>query len=104
MEELGFKGISTGKRCGQVDRESKLKYLQEHVKYLNCVCTIKNLELLDRKDPFIVVWFHEYDFYDIDPQKGIMSLDELDQLFEWIASKVNIKSRTIGDSMDTYST
>ena len=33
-----------------------------------------------------------------------MSLDELDQLFEWIASKVNIKSRTIGDSMDTYST
>ncbi len=104
LEELGFKGISTGKRCGQVDRESELKYLPGTCKISELRSTIKNLELLDRKDPFIVVWFHEYDFYDIDPQKGIMSLDELDQLFEWIASKVNIKSRTIGDSMDTYST
>ena len=104
INELGFKGISTGKRCGPVDKESDLKYLPGTCKISELRDTIKNLELLDRKDPFIVVWFHEYDFYDVDPQKGIMNLDELDQLFEWISSKVNIKSRTIGESMDTYST
>ena len=104
LNELAFKGISTGKRCGPVDKESELKYLPGTCKISELRDTIKNLELLECQDPFIVVWFHEYDFYDVDSQKGIMNLEELDQLFEWVSSKVNIKSRTIGESMNTYLT
>lgn len=45
--------------------------------------------------PVIIALFHEYDFREVDPVRGNITLVEISQLLDWVASRPEIKTTTI---------
>lgn len=94
LETLSFDCISAS-MAGKAGAGSTLKFVPS-------TCGLpglrKAVERARREagKPMVVVLMHPYDFTEIDKERGVISVDLLDEIVEWAASQGDVRIRTVG--------
>lgn len=99
LEKLNFNVLSAG-RDGVMSRSTKLKILPS-------TCSLKRLRSAIQqaractsiRRPIIVVLFHEFEFLDIDQERGLITLEEFSNLISWLSSQKDIRVLSIGQAV-----
>lgn len=89
LEELGFKCILPG-QYGDIKESSKIKILPTSCNLLNLRDAIESARHVPDAQPVIVVLFHEYDFFEINREKGKFSYQNFFELMEWTTSQKDV--------------
>ncbi|NBB84985.1 MAG: DUF2334 domain-containing protein [Bacteroidetes bacterium] len=90
LTDTGFTGLSSGGRFGGVLSNG-------HLQYLPATCTAIHLKEVveagrNTSDPapIIVVVLHEYEFAEVDPERGVLSFGDFDRLLRWVADQPDL--------------
>lgn len=90
LEELGFSTISAGIQ-GEADGNSLLNFLP-------ATCDLSQLRdavIVARSSsdtqPVVVVLFHQFDFLEIDPERGKLDFPDFEKLLAWVTSQKDIR-------------
>jgi peptidoglycan/xylan/chitin deacetylase (PgdA/CDA1 family) len=98
IQKLKFSTLTAG-RNGAVSKTTQVKIIPS-------TCSLKRLPTaiqqartgtVDHR-PIIVVLFHEFEFLDIDPQRGLISFQEFSNLISWLRSQEDIRILSIGQA------
>lgn len=94
LEKLGFKSISASE-CGDTKGSSPLKFLPATFNLLRLRDAVKLAKHIPDVQPVIVVLFHQYDFLEIDRERGKLTYQDFLELLAWITSQKDIQVRSI---------
>ncbi len=101
LEELRFECLSAGPRFGAVKKRGALRYLP-------ATCLLPSLrEVLNTdqnradNEAVIVALFHAYDFVEVEPDRGVMSLADLKELLEWMIAREGVKIVSVNSAVET---
>ena len=50
-------------------------------------------------EPIILVLIHAYDFREVSPERGRLTLDDLDALFAWLSTQTDLVTKTVGQTV-----
>jgi peptidoglycan/xylan/chitin deacetylase (PgdA/CDA1 family) len=89
LEQLQFENISAN-MLGPAKEISALKFLPATCNLSTIETAIQSARLIDDFQPVLVLMFHDYEFTDVDRQKGKLSYDEFDNLLEWLSTQKDI--------------
>jgi hypothetical protein len=98
LKALRFSTISAD-RTGVAEKNSKLKFLP-------CTCSMRRLKesaiqsarnILELQ-PVIVVLFHDFEFLDIDANRGMLTLQEFADLVRWLKSQEDVRILSISQA------
>lgn len=101
LVDLGFTCISTGPRFGPIISDRSLSYIPALCKITNLRSVIEKVQNIKSEKAWIVVWFHEYDFLEVSPDRALNKLDIgfVEDLFSWIGSQADIATMTLGQAI-----
>jgi len=94
LEKLDFKTISAGE-CSDATEVSTLKFLPATCDLLHLRNVIKSAKHDPDIQPVIIVLFHQYDFLEINREKGKFTYQDFLKLLAWVTSQKDIHIRTI---------
>lgn len=94
VEKLGFKCFSASESV-KAPESSILKFAPATCDLFELRQTVELARRVPDRQPVIVVLFHEYDFLEIDKEKGRLSYKEFLELMAWITSQQDIHIMTI---------
>jgi len=94
LKKLDFKSISAGE-CGDAKKSSSLKFLPATCNLLRLRDAVKLAKHIPDVQPVIVVLFHQYDFLEIDIERGKFTYQDFLELLAWVTSQKDIQVRSI---------
>jgi hypothetical protein len=90
LEALGFSTLSADGGGGAVEN-SKVNFLPMSCELRQLRNAVERLKTSSDNQPIIVVLFHQYDFKEIDENRGFITLQEFSNLLNWLKSQENIR-------------
>jgi peptidoglycan/xylan/chitin deacetylase (PgdA/CDA1 family) len=94
LEKLEFRTLSAGE-VGDAKESSPLKFLPVTCHLIHLREAVSSALFVPDLQPVIVVSFHEYDFHEIDEERGNLTFRDFVELLAWVMSQKNIQVRTI---------
>ncbi|MBT6050162.1 MAG: DUF2334 domain-containing protein [Candidatus Scalindua sp.] len=93
-EKLGLKCFSSSELV-EAPESSIIKFAPSTYNLLQLRPTIELARRIPDKQPVIVVLFHEYDFLEIDKERGWLTYKKFQKLMAWITSQHDIHIMTV---------
>ena len=90
LEETGFTTISAAKK-GMVDKGSDLNFLPFSCTLTELQDAVKAARKSSDKQPLVVVLLHDYDFLDINQEKGELTFQEFTNLINWVSTQKDVR-------------
>lgn len=97
LEEHGFLTLSGGKN-GTVAADTMLSFLPASCDLSRIREAVDTASISPENQPVIVVLFHEYDFLEVDNERGSITFKEFDDLLSWIKAQDNLRLLSIGQA------
>ncbi|RQW89289.1 MAG: DUF2334 domain-containing protein [Geobacter sp.] len=94
LENHGFTVVSAN-RYGVAKKSSSLRYLPVTCELDEVRKAVESAGRVHDGQAVIGVMFHEFDFSDIDKQRGKISFDEFANLLDWLAARGNVRVMSI---------
>jgi predicted deacetylase len=90
LEERGFHLIS-GSAYSPVKQSTTIRYLPATTNLKEVRLAVDEARKATRADPVVVVLFHLYDFTEVEPRTGAVSIDYLKNEVEWASTQDDIE-------------
>jgi peptidoglycan/xylan/chitin deacetylase (PgdA/CDA1 family) len=100
LAELGFRAISAALR-GPVALDSPLRFVPETAALPDLRAAVTAARDSRDPHPLVVVLFHRYDFRENNPDFGVLTLADLDDLVGWVSAQPDIQTRSIEEAVET---
>lgn len=97
LETAGFKYISANS-TGITKESSGIKYLPMTTTLLDLPDAVRSARKFSNTQPVIVVFFHPFEFVEIDNKRGIITYQNFVELLKWIKSQEDVSFSTIGET------
>jgi peptidoglycan/xylan/chitin deacetylase (PgdA/CDA1 family) len=97
VEEAGFTVLSSA-LYSLSDKQRNLVILPETIDLIGFRSAVVSAEKSSCAGSVIVVLFHPYDFMEIDPERGVLTLPQFTALLDWVSSRPGIQSLFISEA------
>lgn len=97
LEAAGFKYISADSK-GIMKESSEIKYLPMTTTLLDLSDAVRKARKISNIQPVIVVFFHPFEFVEIDNKRGVIIDQNFVELLKWIKSQGDVSFSTISET------
>ncbi|MGA2435629.1 MAG: DUF2334 domain-containing protein, partial [Bryobacteraceae bacterium] len=98
LDSLGFIGISAGK-CGAVEGGLSLRFLPATCSLTGLKGAVAAARRASAPSSIVTVLFHPSDFRDHSPARGVLTIEELDVLLDWVCVQPDLEVLPVSECM-----
>lgn len=102
IEQFGFRNISAD-RFGVLEIPSNINFFPSTCDILQIKEAIKSSRNSNNEPTIILALFHEYDFKEVKPKEGVLKIDDLTYILQWVNNQDDLQVLTINDLADKIS-
>jgi len=99
LDSLGFKVLSAGRK-GVTNKSSQLRVLPGTCGITEVGNVVTAARESSEPEPVIVVLFHEFDFIEIDQERGRLEWSDFIDLVSWLTSQKDIRLSTLRETAE----
>jgi peptidoglycan/xylan/chitin deacetylase (PgdA/CDA1 family) len=99
LTDTGFTGLSSGGRFGGVLSNGRLEYLPATCTAIHLKEVVEAARNTSDPAPIIVVVLHEYEFTEVDPERGVLSFDDFERLLRWVTDQPDLTVQPMSELM-----
>jgi peptidoglycan/xylan/chitin deacetylase (PgdA/CDA1 family) len=98
-DEIGFQYLSANMR-GPGDSASPMAFLPMTCSLAQIREAIAAARTAPDQAPIVVGLFHEYDFFEVDALRGVMTFDQFLEILRWLSQQPDVRITSMGDISD----